>query len=58
MTDEQLDLSRNALCSMVGLPPARKIPTSTATRIAGQNESELRGARDIRKIDACGSGDL
>jgi hypothetical protein len=46
---EHLDLSRNALCSMVGLPPARKIPTINATRFAGQSESELRGARDILK---------
>jgi hypothetical protein len=44
---ECLDLSRNALCSMVGLPPARKIPTLNAARTAIQNDMELLGARDI-----------
>jgi hypothetical protein len=46
---DHMDLSRNALCSMVGIPPARKIPTINATRIAGQSDPELRGARDIVK---------
>ena len=30
LTDE-MDLSRNALCAMVGLPPARSIPTLNAS---------------------------
>jgi hypothetical protein len=46
---EHLDLSRNALCSMVGLPPARQIPTINATRGAGHGDPELRAARDILK---------
>jgi hypothetical protein len=46
---ENLDLSRNALCAMVGLPPARKIPTINVTRVAGQSELDLRGTRDILK---------
>jgi len=46
---EHMDLSRNALCSMVGLPPARKIPTINATRAPGQSDPELRGTRDILK---------
>jgi hypothetical protein len=44
---EHLDLSRNAMCSMVGLPPARQVPTVNATRSVLQNDMELRGARDI-----------
>jgi hypothetical protein len=46
---EYLDLSRNALCSMVGLPPARRIPIINVTRTALQDDRELRGARDILK---------
>jgi hypothetical protein len=46
---ENLDLSRNALCAMVGLPPARKIPTINATRVAGQAELDLRDIPDILK---------
>lgn len=46
---EYLDLSRNALCSMIGLPPARQIPAINVTRTAFQNDMELRGARDILK---------
>lgn len=46
---EHLDLSRNAMCSMVGLPPARQIPTINITRSVFQNDKELRGARDILK---------
>jgi hypothetical protein len=46
---EQLDLSRNALCAMTGLPPARKIPTINVTRTTGQSDPELRSARDILK---------
>jgi hypothetical protein len=46
---EHMDLSRNALCSMVGLPPARKIPTINATRGANHGDPELRAARDILK---------
>lgn len=40
---ENLDLSRNALCAMVGQPPVAKITTINATKV----EHELRGARDI-----------
>ena len=46
---EHMDLSRNALCSLVGLPPARQIPTINATRVAGQSDPEMRAARDIIK---------
>jgi hypothetical protein len=44
---EDLDLSRNALCAMVGLPPARKIPMINVTCPAGDLEREIEGARDI-----------
>jgi hypothetical protein len=46
---EHLDLTRNALCSMVGLPPARRIPSVNATPRAALDDSELRAARDILK---------
>jgi hypothetical protein len=46
---EHLDLSRNALCSMVGLPPARQIPTINMTRGTSHGDPELRAARDILK---------
>jgi hypothetical protein len=50
---EHMELSRNALCSMVGLPPARKIPTINATRAPGQSDPELRDAREILKSLTC-----
>jgi hypothetical protein len=50
---EHMELSRNALCAMVGLPPARKIPTINATRAPDQNDPELRDAREILKRLTC-----
>jgi hypothetical protein len=44
---EELDLSRNALCAMVGLPPARKIPLLNATCKEGRPNPELLGRDDI-----------
>jgi hypothetical protein len=40
---------RSALCCMVGLPPARQIPTINATPGASHGDRELRAARDILK---------
>jgi hypothetical protein len=44
---EHMDLSRNVLCAMVGLPPARKIPTLNVTGLAGRTEPDVYGACDI-----------
>ncbi len=44
---EYLDLSRNALCAMMGLPPARNVPTINATRMAGDRDLDLGDAGDI-----------
>ena len=44
---EQMDLSRNVLCAMVGLPPARTIPTLNVTGLAGRTEPGVYGACDI-----------
>jgi hypothetical protein len=44
---ELLDLTRNALCAMVGLPPARAIPTVNATRTAGDSGLDFHGLDDI-----------
>ena len=46
---EQLDLTRNALCAIVGLPPARKIPKINATRLSRHFDPELRGLGDLVK---------
>jgi hypothetical protein len=50
---EHMDLSRNAFCAMVGLPPAGQIPTLNVTRIAGHNDPELRDAHDILNDLTC-----
>jgi hypothetical protein len=44
---ENMSLSRNALCAMVGLPRARKIPTINAAPRVGCTDLELSDARDI-----------
>jgi hypothetical protein len=44
---EHMDLGRNALCAMVGLPPARQVPAINATRAAGDSDQELHDATDI-----------
>ena len=44
---ERLDATRNALCSMIGLPPARAIPTVNATYLAEMDAAEVAGADDI-----------
>jgi hypothetical protein len=46
LTDD-MDLSRNAICAMVGLPPARKIPTINVSRMGGHPASELYGLDDV-----------
>jgi hypothetical protein len=50
---ENMELSRNALCAMVGLPPARKILTINATRARHQDDPELLDARDVLKSLTC-----
>ena len=42
-----MDLSRNVLCAMVGLPPARTIPTLNVTGLAGRTEPGVDGSCDI-----------
>jgi len=44
---EVLDLSRNAFCAMVGLPPAARIPTINITRQPAGRAADLRCARDM-----------
>lgn len=44
---EHLDLTRNALCAMVGLPPARPIPLLNVTRAANAANPELSGLSHI-----------
>lgn len=46
---EQLDLSRNAFCGMVGLVPAAKIPTINMTRKSDGSGPDTRGAREMLK---------
>jgi hypothetical protein len=46
---EEMDLSRNALCSMVGLPPAREIPTLNKTQKIDNGEFGSADLRDIVK---------
>jgi hypothetical protein len=46
LTDD-MDLSRNVVCAMVGLPPARKIPTINVSRVGGHPEVELHGLDDV-----------
>jgi hypothetical protein len=50
---EHLDLSRNALCSMVGLPPAGQFPTINVSPGAADVDPELCAARDIIKTLTC-----
>ena len=50
---ESMDLSRNALCAMVGLPPAREIPLVNVTRIPGRADAELADAHDVLSTLTC-----
>jgi hypothetical protein len=44
---EHMDLSCNVLCAMIGLPPARKIPSLNVTCFTGRDEPEVYGTCDI-----------
>jgi hypothetical protein len=44
---EAFDLSRNALCSLLGLPPARAIPKVNQSRPSSRPDAETRAAADI-----------
>jgi Sulfotransferase family len=46
---ENFDLGRNALCAMIGLPPAKTISAVNVTRLAGQSNPEQDDALDILK---------
>jgi hypothetical protein len=44
---EAFDASRNALCALLGLPPARAIPKVNQSRHPGHPDAEIRAAGDV-----------